>query len=185
MIDYIDGFLEGHEGPAYKACYRIFMISFILWSLFSAIGNLAVITTNHGYFVFTALNSVAIFGMLGMVLKMAHWYRKDNMDPKFRKGTAFMIFCVMMLNVAACMVFHEIITYTPAAPVPSTPRPFPFPTPNPSPSPGGTPTPSTPNPPNNSMTGGDEWSAEVQAEEQAMQRPSEKPRRRRPRAERK
>jgi hypothetical protein len=139
-MDYIDGFLEGHESTTVRVIYRLGMASYILLTLFASIANLAVVRPS-GH-IYTALNSVSLLGFLGLTLKNAHWYRKDNLDPKFRRATVFLMFCVIVLDVAGCMAFHDALHpepkyYPPAeTPVPTFTPPF---TPEP---------PGTPAPPN-------------------------------------
>ena len=136
--DYVEGFLEGHEGPGLKLLYRGFMFAYIVLSLFSGICNIAAMTHDGAHFN-NVLNSAVIVGLLAMSLVNIAWYRRDNLDPKHKRVNFALIVLVLILDVAACIAFHETLTYkapAPApvpAPEPSTFEPYTFPpvTPNP------------------------------------------------------
>ena len=148
-MQYIDGFLEGHETTGYKVAYRFVMISYIILTTFVAAGNAATVTKHYAH-VYNVLNSAALIGLMILTLKNAHWYRKDNLDPKFRRATAGLMFCVLLIDVGGCMAFHESLQDPPPPP---PPPPTPAPTPAPTPCPTPVPTPAPPVPETNSSSG--------------------------------
>jgi hypothetical protein len=125
--DYVEGFLEGHEGPGVKLLYRLFMFSYVVLSLFAGVCNIGAMTHEGAEFN-NVLNSVVILGLLAMSLVHVAWYRRDNLDPKHRKSSFLLIVLVLILDTAACIAFHRTLTYTApvAAPV-ATMEPSTFP----------------------------------------------------------
>jgi hypothetical protein len=137
-MDYIDGFLEGHEGPGTKVAYRFFIVSYVIMSIFAAFANIGTVT-KAGHRNYDVVNSIAIIGLTALSLVNVKWYRQDNMDPKHKKLTALMIVLVLLMDVAGCIAFHDTMEYVPPPPPTMAPLTFP-PTPSnsPTPSPNGT-----------------------------------------------
>jgi hypothetical protein len=141
--DYLDGFLEGHETSGTRGLYRFGVISFVILSLFCGIANIAIQGTK-GHRVSDAFVSVAILGLLAYTLQHIKWYRQDNADPKHRRATIYLMFTVLLLDVASCIAFHDTISYQP--PAPEMPPTTVAPTVAPTPAPTTAPTPSGPTP---------------------------------------
>lgn len=137
--DYVDGLLEGHESQPVRGLYRFFVVSFVILSLFCGAANLATIG-KPGFRTSEAFTSVAILGLTVQILLSIKWYRQDNQDPKHRRFTALLIVMVLVLDIGACVSFHETMSYTPpsapAGPEPTTAAPM-------------TEVPATPSPTNN------------------------------------
>jgi hypothetical protein len=131
---YVDGLLEGHETKRSRVLYRMFMGSFILFSVFSGICNIALIG-HKGFHPSHAILSICILMLLAFTLMFVKWYRHDTLDPKFRKATGALMFITICLGIAASMQFHTTLTMeSPAAaevPPPTTVAPTAAPTPAP------------------------------------------------------
>lgn len=130
--DYLDGFLEGHETAGTRTLYRLGVASFVILSLFSGIVGVAT-QGKEGSHVSDALVSVAILGLLAYTLQQIKWYRQDNEDPKHRRATIFLMLLVVLLDVSACVAFHNVLSYQAPVPVPETPVPTTTPEPTPTP----------------------------------------------------
>jgi hypothetical protein len=133
--DYVDGFLEGHETTGTRTLYRFGVVSFVILSLFCGIINIAM-QGHVGSRSSDALVSAAILGLLGYTLQQIKWYRQDNEDPKHRRATIVLILLVVLLDISACIAFHNVLACEPPVPVPETPVPTTMgPTPAPTPAP--------------------------------------------------
>ena len=110
MPKLIDGLLEGHEEPAPKAAYRIFMFSYINLSVFSGVCNFGTVGNSNSLSLYLVL-SVAILGLLVLSLVQVFWYSSGELHPKIRKGTIALIALVVLLDTASCMAFHRTLSY--------------------------------------------------------------------------
>lgn len=155
MSGVLDGLLEGHEGKGSKLLVRAGMFSYIVLTLFSTVASIAVVK-KPDFRVFTVLVALGTLGIAAVSLQYVTWYKRDNMDPKFKKSIYGVIFLTLLLDIGLCMNFHDVVTYQPAPPPPTvTPAPStPAPTFAPGPS---TPTPITTPSPNGTPNGTHNW----------------------------
>ncbi len=116
MPDWLDGFLEGHESPALRILYRLAMVSFILFSVFAGVCNFA--TKNPA----GIMVSFCVLALMVYSLAMVQLYRRDQMDPKFKRLTIAVMIITLVLGAASAMEFDRLM-HPPApcaAPAPET-----------------------------------------------------------------
>ena len=108
--DYMDGLLEGHESGALKWLNRLGLIAFAILSVVCMVLNFASTAMKGGNFS-SVFVGVAILGLLVLVFLEVSWHRRDQMAKKHRYVTIYLIFMVVVLDVASCITFHGVLSY--------------------------------------------------------------------------
>jgi hypothetical protein len=136
MHSFIDGLLQGHEGTPFKVAYRMWMFTFIIFSIFSGLCNIPLLTHEGSHPAYPMI-SLMIIGLLVYTLMMVRAWKDDGLDPKFRRWIFALMVFVLVLDIASAMIFHDTISYKAPvrepypAPEPSTEAPTVEPTPSP------------------------------------------------------
>ena len=71
-----EGLLEGHESPGYRTFYRLFMFSFIV---FTIVASVLPVTSNDGAVMLAVLHMTTVLVMMCMTFILIRWYRVDGM----------------------------------------------------------------------------------------------------------
>ena len=143
---YLDGLLEGHEAPAVKTFYQIWMFCFLTFCTFGVVSSFATIPQPR-HTIASILVSVAVLGFMLFALFMIKNYREMNMDPVWRRAAFFVMALAMVLASANAVLMHQ--SFQPLDGPCPTPAPTPLPTPVPAAS---TPAPGAPPPPGSNTT---------------------------------
>jgi hypothetical protein len=131
MTPWIDGLLEGHESPGFRNLYRLWMVCYIIFSVFAGLCNIGLIMHDGAQPGF-ALVSLMNLGMLFFSLFLVKSYKADGLDPKFKRATGVLMLFVTVLGIGCVMIFSETLNYKKDTEHPSAGPPGPTPTPTPS-----------------------------------------------------
>lgn len=110
----MDGLLEGHESGAVKWLNRLGLIAFAILSVVCMILDFASTAMKGGNFS-AVFVGVAILGLLVLVFLEVSWHRRDQMAKKHRYVTIYLLFMVVLLDVASCITFHSVLTFKEAS----------------------------------------------------------------------
>lgn len=115
--DYLDGFFEGHEGAGVRWLYRLVIVSLSILSVFCIAANpILVFSRKPGATAEPLVNSIAIGGLLGFMFINIAWYKRENQSPGHRYAIFFLMACIFVLDIGACIAFNKIVTYEEPAP---------------------------------------------------------------------